>query len=415
MSEVVSTIENVTARILDNYNSGRYITPPLFSLLETLLNKYPKELFEFYVEDYGEVYSCEDFINRLVIEKIDYITRDFDIDESIFLTTVTRYEDVKITVRYPIITISNSNGSSHIIRDLYLRYKFDGFGRLRSHLEILRGTLTDKEFISGYGHSHISNLSHSEESLKTWKIPCLGIGPLYQTTRELENSITSLDEYETLKLRYNYLFNLCDDFLSWESLEGTPYKFLEEIGKNNGLTSVALANYRYPSKIQVGRSIYNRMLLLTEDFIQELLDKYCHIKPFMVNNEFYYKIVPNNEKELMLYFTEFIDSRINYFNIYISNNNKIHPRLNKVSMFVDSHLGCVYTGNLNISNENVYDLNGLELFIFKGEKVKLNIINSNSQDIHIYTVYNPIVIYEILNTLEIILNKFYAKNNFKDA
>ena len=57
---------------------------------------------------------------------------------------------------FPTIEISNSEGKSHTIKDLYVRFQFDQNGIL---LEIdgTRATFNQAEFESRYSHSHLSS------------------------------------------------------------------------------------------------------------------------------------------------------------------------------------------------------------------------------------------------------------------
>ena len=127
-----------------------------------------------------------------------------------------------IIIHFPEIKILNSRNFSHIIRDLYFKteininnltdlYKanIDVYGR--------RTTLTPAESYSGYAHSHIST------GIGEWSRFCLGSSDFKSVIESLKMSLSEEDWY--------LFFFSIENYVSWESLEGGPYKFMEGISE----------------------------------------------------------------------------------------------------------------------------------------------------------------------------------------
>ena len=131
-----------------------------------------------------------------------------------------------ILIRYPIITITNSVGESHVIRDLFVRiYLFsrpnDGSKIcINSDIEGFRLTVTREEFISGYSHSHLyysgSNFNdfYTEDRINQ-RVFCLG-------TNEIPEVIYVFNDTQEMGT-FELLLLTIDNMMKWESLEGVPH------------------------------------------------------------------------------------------------------------------------------------------------------------------------------------------------
>ena len=130
----------------------------------------------------------------------------------------------QILIYFPEFTIKNSSGDTHKILDLYVVLKpvlcsnGPNFG---NSIYGFRTTLTDKEYSSGYIHSHIIStdvyFEHFSLNDYAYKSFCLGSSEVIDIMQILNNS-SSFD-----KNMFELLLLTLDTYVKWESLEGGPY------------------------------------------------------------------------------------------------------------------------------------------------------------------------------------------------
>lgn len=125
-----------------------------------------------------------------------------------------------IIVYFPEITISNSVEQSHIMRDIYLRFKIWEYGIKLTGLK--RGTLTDVEYRNRYTFSHVSN---SYEELWDWRTDfCFGDTDIATLKNKLEKQGKQYC-FRNLSI----FLHAIEQYLSWESLEGVPYSKIDTV------------------------------------------------------------------------------------------------------------------------------------------------------------------------------------------
>lgn len=123
----------------------------------------------------------------------------------------------KILIHFPEIIIKN-NFMEHIIRDIYVALEVRRDGTINPHIKGMRTTVTEAEFLSSYLHSHLHPLDPNNIIFKGF---CTGVGEINQVTALLNSKYTSA----------NFLMLLMHikNFLEWESKEGNPYMYMENI------------------------------------------------------------------------------------------------------------------------------------------------------------------------------------------
>lgn len=138
--------------------------------------------------------------------------------------------NVQCTIHYPEIIISNSEDIEHTIRDLFFRMEFGINQNKNVYLQnfyILRSTYEEKEVFNNYVFSHCNN-----NNLLQWSNSlCLGYGTPLSDLKTLmcDTSEVTADNLEQLII-------LIDNYLSWESLEGGPYKSIKNLFNINSDT-----------------------------------------------------------------------------------------------------------------------------------------------------------------------------------
>lgn len=143
----------------------------------------------------------------------------------------------RILIHFPCFQISNSEGYSHTIKDLFVKLytiidQSTGKISFENSISGFRTTLTDAELHTGYLHSHLRSADRNYfESFNTEYISnrwfCLGSGE----TLDLLDVMAGADEFDK-NLFELFLYTL-DGFVKWESLEGGPYIKLRSIQLNS--------------------------------------------------------------------------------------------------------------------------------------------------------------------------------------
>lgn len=123
----------------------------------------------------------------------------------------------EIIVRFPKVTISNENGESMELKELYVKVVINFTGCIVGTFKIIRSEFTEKEFSYRYVHSHIPAWTGPN----IWGNPCLGNGPIRDTifslSKEFSESLWKLFCLELSK----YVTN--------ESLSGGPYISMHKV------------------------------------------------------------------------------------------------------------------------------------------------------------------------------------------
>lgn len=132
--------------------------------------------------------------------------------------------EFNLIVLFPEINITNSRNHKHVIKDLYVKINVD----ITSHnvnvgdrlstivLSGRRGKLSEEEYQSTYGHSHFSG-----RGIERWSDFCLGSSDFAMILQTMKFSLTAED--------WSLLFLSLENYLSWESLEGGPYKNMSSV------------------------------------------------------------------------------------------------------------------------------------------------------------------------------------------
>lgn len=134
---------------------------------------------------------------------------------------------VEVIVYYPEIKITNSLGSTHTILDTFIKYRFRRKGsrhiQLLDNPTILRSTFHEKE-INPSGFYLFSHTSSTEKINQYKSGFCFGSTELSTTLYKYYEQMSYFDIY-------NLMYSM-DNYLSWESIEGAPYKYIDNLDAN---------------------------------------------------------------------------------------------------------------------------------------------------------------------------------------
>lgn len=297
---------------------------------------------------------------------------------------------INIIIKYPEFEISNSIGLKHTIKDLYVNINHDlctqqdgGFSFCMSGFRPLTNT---KE--NYYTHSHLSDGS------KHYDYFCLGSGtPL---------SLAFAGQLNAERLNADYmemLFRCIDEYLKWESLEGGPYRKMQNfLSRENKILNVFnkdIVNDIFTylindlktenSKLNIKRNLINGKVEIVDD---------QNLKTLIIN-----RLTSLNSSQDILF------TWVHYLGLIIENKFYSYNSLQRQN------------NNNKDSQTIVYNSE----FYFLGEKIKKGIINTtdtknlidelNVEDLEICPALLQFLIYN-LNTY--INDKFneYEKSQF---
>lgn len=219
----------------DNFDLESYMTAYIYDIND-IVNKLLKIASEA-EEEYNKTIASNDVHMELLYNK----AKEYYGEDNVFI----KYNTVGI--HYPILKITNSNQLSHIIKDAWVvvDYNFE--------INYIRSSVTFEEVLSCYSHSHVSNL------VPFFSTMCLGHGDFRNLTQILSAAILN-DEPISEDDVEGYMY-LLDNYLHWESLEGTPYKKMELV--HNALQRNCATN-------QMSLSFDVCMSNITQDMLEKL-------------------------------------------------------------------------------------------------------------------------------------------------
>jgi hypothetical protein len=190
-------------------------------------------LFKSKLQDIKGIFQTFYLAENLDITQLDYLLANIK-------TIKTRDTNFDIYIKFPSILIKNSNGKSHFIKDLYIKFQFSydyGNNVLRlANLYGYRPNRTLGEWKAEYIHSHIQGSGTSSTPFNSGF--CFGstkIAVSFSKLRHSEINFTTQD-LETFLIEFI-------GYLSWESLEGGPYRRIGDISSANYIPLSGLQKY----------------------------------------------------------------------------------------------------------------------------------------------------------------------------
>lgn len=169
-------------------------------------------------------------------------------------------EGHNLVIHFPKLTISNELELTHEINNLFIKFPLYNDFNTGGELYGLRFTFTIKEFLSSYTHSHL-------EPGFRWRNFCLGSSEFGRDLTHIYELAFDNESENRANCEINEEFLLgmflnLDAYIKWESLEGGPYKKIEELNdwgmifkRNN---SLFCSNYSYTPKDI--RYYYNKLI-----------------------------------------------------------------------------------------------------------------------------------------------------------
>lgn len=410
------------------------IDPKVYSLLESLYKKVTENIYKVYsviVEHFGEdrvelSLTKDIFINTILESNIGYLNnyiesenlphseyyfKDLNVEQQEetlnFLINspgnidILGVLDLKITIYYPEVTITNEYDESIDIYDTYVRFYINCYGNFVDYMGITmnRTTYTENQWNSKYIHSHARPLSRGDITM--FMPCCLGTGPI----RETINYLSTCNDEDHWRL---FCIEL-DNYIRTESLSGGPY-----IRMNSANSSAREFNDIFEKNEFVYVSNRGDIALLIPDYVDantHLIYFKEFIKYILNSKKLKFKYV-NDSYTIGMSYTEFMLTMSDLFIDWVNKNNG--------TLFNTDLSSLLNNGVLNkriICNNTIYpkihvtNNNNSEespVLDFKGETKYLKIIKSDdSQDL---LILDGRVAMQILTCVLNVLNYKYGKS-----
>lgn len=155
------------------------------------------------------------------IDDIIGITKDVFPEENIEIDQANNL--LSLVIYVPEITITNASGEKHTITDLYTKLVFStelsGAAKIVD-LALRRGSITHGEYCYGYVHSHVTATQSGTLQNYTNTV-CFGATPIATLRTLLQAKYSNKD--------YRNFLHMYKNWLSWESIEGAPYRYMSKI------------------------------------------------------------------------------------------------------------------------------------------------------------------------------------------
>lgn len=389
----------------------QYTINQLYDLLCQRVSDIYDTFKDYFGEDYVDLQSQTnaDVFKKDIAETLDNLgikgeetvpDIKYEISDSMLGTLSEKYSEVRfyIYVWWPSVRVTNENGRSITIKDLYAKVGITLEGRIpyenRGFL-LNRATYTLKQFNADYMHSHISSIP--KYNFTEFQSPCLGRGPIRNTISSLKN------EYDSTT--WMLFCKELSMYVTVESLSGGPYHRMESIGGDSVLSTYP--GYRF-FNLHAGNLDTVIRYEDIKNFVKYYL-RYGHLSLSFKHGKFVCGM-PYHE-----YIIDLSNAFIDFYNANIATTQKELKKLydNGVlckAIFKD---GGFY---LSISS-NTHDLSSVERYQnklvlnFKGKEIYTSIVDDNVKETETFQV-NILSHYTAMGILKKILRtiNFRFKN-----
>lgn len=308
----------------------------------------------------------------------------------------TYFNNIFILVHFPRVKITNENDKFVYANHMYAKIRVFYNGSMVSGFTLNRAEYPYDHISSDYMHSHISGIPLSDFTY--FKSPCLGSGPI-------RNTISNLNSEYDEDLWGLFCLEL-DKYIHTESLEGGPYRRLENIYTNNNSTSRLLLSTDFRVvKHFINNNSFNKDMckVFTRYLLMSKKLKFAYnSKGYSIGMSFrdYIITVSNvfidwyNEAFNNGVYTHSLDDLIRYGIV-----NKCKITSTKIIKEVNTRRGTDYS---------IY--NGKKVCTFKGKDVLVKITDIiNTEDVNTSILLNSDIALYILTKILYILNYKYGK------
>lgn len=354
--------------------------------------EYPNKILEIFNDFYGEENvdmqgfpTFDSFCDRV---KRDTFSREYLREEYVGF----------ILVHFPEVKITNESDRFVICKHFYVKVGIKASGKSVGYFGINRSEYQKSHLLSDYMHSHICGIPKTD--FTNFLSPCLGSGPIRSTLSTLSISYDeSIWKLFCLEL---------EKYMGTESLNGGPYRRLENIGKSNK-NIVTVSTFSMNDSLNTGALESSEILEFIRYFINRKLLTFNYI-----NNS--YSIAMSYKDFSILVSNEFIEW---YNNKYA---NAELPYTYSTLLSTGTLKKCIIKNNeiqyfghsSNISNSR-YE--GKRICTFKGDIIRIHVVEDYEEEPDNMTVLlNSSIINQIAKAILSVVNyKYGRKDNNEEA
>lgn len=296
-----------------------------------------------------------------------------------------------ILVHFPRTVVTNEYDRSTIVNHIFIKVPITATGAEGGIFTMNRSEYTVAEMVCNYMHSHASSIPIY--NFHDFTHCCLGSGPLKNTQTYLSHRF---DED-----RWNIFCLELSKYVEVESIAGTPYHRLENIGIN------------YNKIVDLDR-LYNKNLnIRRSDLKQVLYDFFIY---YLDNNNLTFSF-RNGVYSIGMSFTDYLINISNSFIEWVNKQPSLRHLESVFNNIVKDYLvinGDIHKSNGGIDVQDYREYIGKEICTFKGKSITISITdidrverdyNTNSTKL----LHIPIAS-KLLNRILTTLNYRYGRN-----
>lgn len=302
-----------------------------------------------------------------------------------------------ILVHFPHVRITNEYNRFVDINHLYAKVKVLHNGSMNGYFALNRAEYTYLHISNGYMHSHVSSIPTSD--FTQFQTPCTGTGPINDTmsnlNREFDSDIWKLFCLELSK------------YVEVESIAGTPYHRLENLGTSNMSTGESV--FEVINHLNYYGGGIKEMI---KDFVSYFI-RQGKLKFNYANGS--YSIGMSFTEYMLVISNEFIDWYNKKFNNkelrYTFNTLKWNSVL-KEGIIANNK---IYYENSRCNVNSYAAYNGKRMCTFKGTDVLINIVDSKEvKEDNKSIILNTNIALYILSKILRVINYRYGKTEQRD-
>lgn len=307
----------------------------------------------------------------------------------------SKFNNIFILVHFPHVRITNEHDRYVDINHLWAKIRITFNGTMEGYFALNRSEYQATHFMSDYMHSHVSSIPKSD--FTRFQTPCTGNGPINST-------ISSLNVEFDSNLWQLFCLEL-SKYVTVESIQGRPFRYLERIGTSNmdmGVSSFIVfnalrywdASFENPDKLK--------------EFVKYFIQG-NHLKFNYVNGS--YSIGMSFIEFIVLISNEFIKWYNKQFNdkkVTTTLENLKRDRVIRECIISGSKI--YYNNNHRNNVNNLVSYIGKKICTFKGTEITLSIVGvSEVNDENKSIILDPQTALFILSQILKVLNYRYGR------
>lgn len=314
-----------------------------------------------------------------------------------------------ILVWWPSVIVTNENGKSIVIQDLYAKITININGKIPHECRgflLNRSTYSMTQFFSNYLHSHCNGIPKYD--FTSFISPCLGKGPILDTIDTLKN-----DNDMAMWMLF------CEElsrYVTVESIKGVPYHRLEDVGASyilSGYTDFQEAPKNFYSLLLNYRNLRESPYYLNEEELKALVMDFT--KYYLENGHLSMSYIRGKFECGMTYYEYMVDvsnSFIDYYNKKLKSDSAKTKFLYSGGFLIHTiAANGKFREAVNTEFDHISHYQNQLVCVFKGKEIRTRIEEGTNSETTLTTILNWQVAMRVLSGILKIIN-FRFKNEY---